>query len=288
MIFASMPQGEIKLQFRPLRLLPRGFPAVLWRHVCLGGGIDSTGSIGSETVQRIVLNKNLELHECIVNFYPDLTLPELARLIHFTKTHNLPLHTGKLLACYRLRHSEDIEDLLSFIAERPAAFQDWCSEKKLGFRDLSVLRLLKTMPELTASLDRGLDQIAVWNMGKNEGVQTLEIFFECAAMNKFVDPAYFNNAQGFLRKLKQERYPQTQLRDEAKDRLRYALPWPSGVQTRLDRQGDTAKIEVKFHVNNAEELRKILDQLAAVAVKMQNMSNQQTGDLDPSIGLSHG
>lgn len=260
----KMPQSEIQLQFAPLKPLPEVLPPLFWNNVQLGGF--------QSKEPKVFLNSNFALHECIGALYPDLTIPELSRILLHVKTYALPLDFAKLMKTYQFHFAEDVENRLIILAQRSSHFQNWCSEKKIGIKDLSALTILPITPDL----DRALDQIVNWNVGKNEGVSSIELLCECAALDRFVDPAQFKTFYEFLEKLKSVRYPETYKRDQFKNKMRYELPWPVGVQTKLDRQGDRAKIEIKFHVSKAEELEKILTQLNSVAVKMKQ--TQVLGD----------
>lgn len=187
------------------------------------------------------------------SIYPQLTLPELARLVH-SSAFNQFFQIESLLKTYQFHANPELIEIMAMLVQTTREFQDMVSAKKVGAQ------------ELTPLLDLNSDQrnfiateILNANESKQESVKRLELLSDLLLMKHSDD-----TLSGLkLSELVQKRFPVTTSRDQALGSSQ--LPWLSQIKTQFKRQGDKAGFEVKFFAGTPAELVKLAQNLTRVA-----------------------
>lgn len=206
--------------------------------------------------------------ELFVSLYPNLTLPELARIKAQPWQHFFEFNS--LLEKYHYRTSANLLRLLDLLAQLPSELQDYLSEKKYAPKELSIIALVPF--ELA---EKTLAFIKMQNFSKSQGAQALEWLLEIqmqAANDSLAGLSEYQAATAdlSLEKIHRSRYPLTQIRDEQKEKdLRQKLEraWPQSLQAQFLRKGDRSGFELKLFVSNPVELKKYILNLEKVAAE---------------------
>lgn len=248
------------LHFFPQKNPPAGFPAVAFHKKLISGftqtpvhPVFSWDSSSAESAGGWI--------EIFYSLYPELTLPELARIQNLA-AYKAYFPFENLLQKYHYKPSENLHRVLQRILELPMDLQNYLSDKKWSTLDCLIFLTLPS-PQLAALLRF----IQLQNFSRSQGVQALEWLVEMQ-MSAAVDFNLTNfeseQAEASFQKIQKARFPQTVSRDLDREQ-NLSLPWPSAIKPQFLRRGDRSGFEFKLFVSNPIELKKYLAGLERVA-----------------------
>lgn len=235
-----------KLDFQPLEKWNSMLPALAANETLLSGfSLDKNHPVfdWGTLEPDLLLQKFSEI-------YAQLTLPELARLIHLDSGFSFQ----QLAQAFHFHPTEDLLSVLKILSAQSLDVQNWLSQKKWGLSELRPLLLLNLNQQ--TQILHGLFQK---NGSKQDSVTILELLCDLLLMK--YDFAILEEKS--LPQLKLLRFPMTADRDE---QLKQSpLPWPSMIKSKVQRRGDRAGFDVQFFAGSPVELEKLSDQLKKVA-----------------------
>ena len=240
---------SLGLNFKPNIIWPDTVPALALDHDLLCGfNLNSDHPVFEHS--HLSFDSTLKLLKSI---YPQLTLPELARLKQ-TPSFGKYFQLESLLQSYQFHHSPELLEILDLLVSLPEEFQNFVSIKKMGAQELSPLLALSANDRTFI-----VAEILKTNESKQESVKRLELLSELLQMNHSLDS--LENLS--LTLLTQKRFPVTSSRDQALGSSQ--LPWLSQIKTQFKRRGDKAGFEVQFFAGTPAELTKLAQNLTRVA-----------------------
>lgn len=215
---------------------------------------------------------------CIKTIYPQLSFPELSRLIaqlsaRFPNSTHL---YNEIWSLYGYHARENLALLAQKIIQLPLDIQRWLSQKKMAPQDLAPFRALDDL----SVLDDYWDELLLANPSKSEGVKWLEMLIELILMDftktqlmpsssSTENPQSRSTAQ-WLSHLHALRYPlSTQQADQAEQKIR-TFSWPPKSEVRWSRRGDRSGVELKFFFSNPQELKINTLRLEKIAQDLEN------------------
>lgn len=241
--------------FKPIRKTNDSLPAVAWNGYLLTGFHRTSGT---------ALNLKTPLHELLLDCYPKLTFPELARLI--AKLEELPAlyeeFKVKILATYQFTDHPEMDELMGLVLALPHEYQSWMSQKDLSAKELYPLRVVfrQKAEEAGDFVSKVLTFLKDKKSNRAQVARAIELSSDLFLMNR--EP--FRSCatiEIWLRYLESVRFPkQKPSAIVPKDRVQ-KLPWPAHVQARWVMDGPSGGIEVTFNVHNPNELQATLDGL---------------------------
>lgn len=227
--------------FRPCSEWPEILPAISWKSHLLCG-------FHRERGQALALEG--ELTEALKACYSDLSFAELTRFWSLVKEEEFN-SWPELFQAYGYRFDLNCEKTMKALLQTPEEFQFWASHKKLGMKDLAILRCLQ---EDTSIKDLCL-YIARQNASKNTGQQALEIAIELLLCDETL-PSFDESIELWHKTLYKMRYTETSSKDSDDEEKMLKLPWPSKSKTRWLRQGDRSGVQFQFYISNHQEFEK--------------------------------
>lgn len=234
------------INFKPLRPWPSHLPPI-----CTGNELIA----GFQSPLTVAVQPNATFEELLIDCYPTLSLSELARL------YALKPNLNWLDICqkYGLRFSSELESIFGILIKTPESFQNWASEKDLGAKDLSILKL---------SYDSNfLEKIVSLNCSKQIGCKILEWGIELSGQfswDRILEKS--NNTDTWYKDLFQLRYPNTSARDQDFHLRVGQTPWPRQVDAQWKRAGDKAGVEIRFTTVSPADFQ----QKSEALIKIQN------------------
>lgn len=233
-------------------------------------------TLTSVAVNGVVIFKSLNSNQCLfletspekgaelfADFYPGLTLVDLAHLQVQLVNHPGLLDWERLLSKYHLSPSTNLEQTLRILHECPKEFKDWASEKKMSVQDLAPLRLLPSVTEASPLLVKTTQA----GLSKSEGCRALELSIELLLQSENLDSLLQIPKENWLAELYSRRYRKTLTQDHDKESRLKALPWPRNSQVKFVRRGDRAGLELKIFFGSQQDLKVALSALNHIAEK---------------------
>lgn len=254
MLVKPISQCNRTLDFQPLRPWPEPLPPISWRGFLLSGFDRRSGSAVDVGFCDLITS--------VKGCHPDLTLPELGRLVKNLAGLGAELEREArepMVSAYGLKWCERLEQTLDRLTDTPRNFQNWAGAKRLGARDLDPLMALSRPNEF----DGFLNALAELNPSKSDGVQALELGVELFLVGTPLTdllPAS-NDAQAYVTRLLQWRQPACRARDQERDREVGQWPWPAQVQGQWRRIGDQAGLEIRLRATSPQDFAKKLTEL---------------------------
>lgn len=244
------------LDFKPLNLWPETVPALALDKVLLCGfHLNDNHPVFEHSHSSP--DSSLKL---IKSIYPQLTLPELSRLIHSSAFEEY-FQVDTLLKAYGFHSSPEILQVLRLLFESSERFQEFVSVKKMGPQELFPLLDLNS-----EELNFVREDILTAGESKQETVRRLELLSDLLQMGHSSD-SLRNLKQS---QLAQKRYPVTTERDL--NLKAFPLPWLSQIRSQFKRRGDKAGFEVQFFAGTPAELNKMAQNLTKVAQEWNSKS----------------
>lgn len=247
-----------RLFFRPLTKWPASLPALSYKGILISGFEHSH----RHPVYELQEGSGSTFSELLVEIYPLLTMPEIARIINHPLSQKI-LKPQELIQTMGFHDSADFRKVLNLVVQLPEAFQDWISAKKIGAQELYPLLNL-TIEKATMLTNR----LVELNETKSETIQRLEWTSDLILMNHDLKKLLLLS----LVELREARFPNTTLRDEHLKSLN--LPWSSRLKPKMQRRGDQAGFDVQFFASTPVELEKLADNLKKVASAWNSNLNQ--------------
>ena len=256
-----------RLNFGSNQQWPKELPSICWREILL-----TEAEHGDLCIDQG--------HESLINLftgiYPDLTLPELARIYRFW-THNLDFKDlewqnfwADLCIKHNLRDGESLRETLLRILETPIEFQNWLTLRKSTAKDVQILRELESIEGIIP----GLHCIVEKKCTKSQGSQALEWLSELILLDR-LDQNLFEtpedqNAELWLKAIKRSRYPNSSQEDSnMKGKVR-SLPWPQFASVDWVRKGDQSAVDIHFHFTDLRDLENKIRGLASCTENLKN------------------
>ena len=249
MILKQISQCAKNLDFKPIATWPSALPAVAVCAELISGFnlADSHPVIDWEKPQG-----QSTWASSIKSIYPDLSLPEIARLKKSLK--NFDISWPSMLAQYNLRPSENLDRILDIIIQLPMPLQNWLSDKKMSVQDLMIFTAAPI-----EIISECLNFVSQNGFSKSQAVSTIEYLCELKLsgqvdqFDSFID----TNSDEIFKKIYAKRHSQTVERDQAREK-KLNLPWPQNIKPQISRRGDRSGFEFKIFVASPLELKKYL------------------------------
>lgn len=240
---------DLSLNFHPLSPWPSALPVVgLGPYLIAGFNLAHDHEGYSHPLETPEKNSQVFLE-----LYPQLSLPEIARLLarpDFSKIFS----TSTLLKFYNLHLSNDLVQVCDIVGALSLEYQNWLSTKKVGYHELLPL------------IDLQKDQISfIFSMllkaqdSKSEAMQKLEIISDLLQMKHSIESLQNLN----LTELRQQRFPNTAQRDQKLTQAE--LSWSKSVRSQFTRRGDKGGFDIHFFAGTPVELTKTAQNLLKVA-----------------------
>ena len=247
-----------RLFFRPLTKWPMSLPALSYKGILISGFDHSH----QHPVYELPSGPDSTFSELLVEIYPTLTMPEIARILNHPLSQRV-VDPAELIQTMGFHDSADFRKVLKLITQLPDGFQDWISLKKVGAQELyPLLNLTIEMATMVAN------RLSELSETKSETVQRLEWTSDLILMNHDIKKLLMLS---FI-ELRETRFPNTTLRDEHLKSLN--LPWSSNLKPKMQRRGDQAGFDVQFFASTPFELEKLADNLKKVATAWNSNLNQ--------------
>lgn len=229
--------------FKPLVQWPSTLPFFCWDDELLCG-FDT--KIKNEL--QIVINlksSETQMADVLAFIYPQLTLPELARLYTKLKVIKEIKDWGHFFSLYKIRFCENLISTLDILVQTPISFQLWVSQKQIQARELSPLKCISNFVDIEPFLNKFLEL----NLTRSQGIQVLELLIELIEMkiSKEVLHSLMNGSPNSIHvKLMEMRYPlATEKQNNVQNKLDNIFK-VTGVEALSRRYGDKSGVEVKF------------------------------------------
>lgn len=192
--------------------------------------------------------------------YPELTLPEMARLLQ--QPHQEFFSVEELLQAYNWRVQENLFSLLKLIPRLTLEQQNWLSKKEMQLQDLQIALSVDF-----ALFQQSVEFVQTHAFSKSQAVSAIEWICELLASKSISEiPSFVGSAEDVFNELKKIRYPQTYQRDQSQQDT-FQKIWPSTVKAQFQRRGDRGGFEVRFFAASPVELKKTLLSLDPVLEK---------------------
>jgi hypothetical protein len=111
-----------------------------------------------------------ELGQILIDCYPTLTLPEIARLKRslFEYVKQPEQIWSSICLHYRLEEDAEMDEVLELLPKTPITFQDWCSQQEISGSDLyPLLKVVQDM-EYPTQVFPLLEKISALELDRNE------------------------------------------------------------------------------------------------------------------------
>ncbi len=264
----KVSQCKKNLNFMPLHEWPESFPAFTW-----GEELLCNFSAEAESTAIDLESKEASLATILSDIYKTLSLAELSR-IYQLHTRSKIFAKGEfelLLEKNSLRASESLTDLLLKLSETSIEFQKWTSDRKLGARELFILKSL----ESASSVKALLDQIASKAPSRQIGIQILENSIELFLMSHELSKLLSiedESCEAWLSRLDRMRNPMLAAQTEAKQKALALLSWPKFISTRVIQSEASLVNEVRLQYRNLGELKRNIEALQKVHTELESQS----------------
>ncbi len=244
------------LDFKPLQPWPASLPAVALEDELIGGF-----QLPIDHAVYCHKFENTEASAALLkSLYPQLTLPELARLA-LTRSFPKYFSIESLLRTYQFQYSPDLESVLTMIGNFLPEFQNLISDKKMNFQEFECL-----IPLTASRLVFIQTEVLKNRESRQEIAKRLEYLSDLIQMGR-AESELTNLALSDLHK---HRYPVTSVREQAL--AQSELPWHSQIRSQLKRRGDKAGFEIQFFAGTPAELSKLAQNLSKVAQEWNSHS----------------
>lgn len=271
--FKKMDSCQRHLDFHPENPWPELLPLYCHNDELLCGFQRST-----RENENVIQLEHESLPLCIKTIYPQLSFPELSRLIALLSARfpNSPDLYSEIWGLYGYQARENLSLLAQKLIQIPMDIQRWLSQKKLAPQDLAPLRALEDL----SVLDDFWDEILLANPSKSDGVKWLEMLIELILMGfsksqlmstaSSTENAPSNSTAQWLSHLHALRYPlATQQAEQAEQKIR-SFSWPPKSEARWVRRGDRSGVELKLFFSNPQELKINNIRLEKIAQDLEN------------------
>ncbi len=199
------------------------------------------------------------LEKIMAAVYPQLSLAELARL-HQLKFLT-PEQFDSLLELNSLRPSETLLELFFKLSQTPLEFQNWTSERKLGAKELYILKSLDSLSEISPLLMT----VVGLKASRQIGVQILENAAELFLLNGELPlPQDGENLETWSQRLFQLRHPLQAEKILAREKNILSLAWPKFLKVRVVEHQASLVNEVKLQFRSSGELLRNIEALKKI------------------------
>jgi len=240
------------MDFQPRQVPSRLYPPIAHNGVQISG-------FSSE--QTAVHYDEQSLADLIFEIYPELSVPELARLK--TVLDKLELPVEEVLLRYGFRENDLTQAVFDFVASLPMEIQEALSEKQFNFGDL---RSIRPSAQGASALCIALAHFVGLRMSKSQIVEACELFNELYEMRPFELPRNLDRDQ-VLNFLREARFPESLKKDSDRQRLVKSKKWPLKSNVKWSRQGDLSGIEIKLFLTSPAEFKRALHDLNQIEVE---------------------
>ncbi len=258
----KVSQCKKTLNFKPQLIWPPHLPAFAWGDELL---CDFDADSEKMAIDLKAPDKALAL--VLNDIYKNLSLAELARIFSIFDFEKADFEL--LLEKNSLRASEVLIELFLKLAQTPLEFQIWTTERKLGAKELFVIKALENINVL----DRLFLNIASLCPSRQVGIQILENAIELFLMSHPLETVLSRENESldiWCTRLEKMRNPMLTLRTEEKQFALAELPWPKFIQTRVIQNQASLVNEVRLQYRNLGEFKRNIEALQRVQAEMEN------------------
>lgn len=272
-LFRPTTQCDIRLDFQPLGSWPDALPGVALQGFIIAG-FDRPMVLSYE-------GSSEELLGTFVSVHPHLSFAELSRLTAtLSNVKDAPFATPDLLKKYAVRHQDEFAQVSHELLKAPTEFQVWAGEKSVTAGDLAPLIMQShlTGPQLDL-MNRAMREIPIRRLSKQEGLRALELLLELALMGlvsqveEVLTTASKSN-QEWIEKLQLLRMPKVGSQDRSAKEWIDTQVWPKPAQIRWHRQGDKSGLEIRFWVNQLEDLNSTRQSLETIESRIHEAAER--------------
>ncbi len=259
----KVSQCKKNFDFKPQNAWPKSLPAFSW-------GEELVCDFEAPPEKDVVDLKTDEakLAPIFADIHRNLSLAELARIYKFLHEKDFVY----LLEKNSLRYSESLTDLLQKIDLTPPDFQAWTSERKLGPKELFILKAVNSFDDV-ASL---LTSLASQNPTRQFGIKILETGVELFLMGHALSsllPVESEASEQWCERLEKLRHPIMTLRMAEKQLKLAELPWPKFISAKVVQQQASLVSEIRLQFRNTAELKRNIEALQRVQSVIESGEN---------------
>ena len=264
----KVSQCKKNLDFKPQIPWSEHLPAYAW-------GDELLCAFCADSAQFAVDLKTpgLSLGIILSEIYKNLSLAELSRIleIKMITTSFEENDFTILLERNSLRASESLNDLLLKLSKTPIEFQNWTSERKLGAKELFVLKALDDV----APVDALLSHLALRAPSRQLGIQILEnsvelfmMFHELSSLLSEVT----ETCEDWCSRLEKTRNPMLTAKAESRQTSLAELPWPKFISARVIQNQASLVNEVRLQYRNLGEFKRNIEALQKIQLEIEKPS----------------
>ncbi len=256
----KVSQCKKNFDFKPAAMWLSSLPAYAWGDelIC---GFDLNPECNA--VDLKAEGNRIEL--AFASIHRNLSLAELARL--YIKNIFKDDQFAVLLEKNSLRFSESLTDLFVKLADSPIEFQNWTAEKKLGAKELFVLKAVGHMHEIRTLLLN----ISSQNPSRQIGIQILENAVELFLMGHDQDEL-LSADDDWAARLEKLRNPMISAKTTLRQSELANLPWPKFITARVTQHEASLVNEVRLQFKNLSELKRNIEALKKIESVIENQS----------------
>ena len=263
-LIPSTACNSVFFDFQPQKKWPESWPPFAWDHKLITGFTQGGHHLVLEFNDKIMPEKCNYFLKLFHSCYPQLSLPELGRILSKWDIKQLPgFSWSDFFALYH--YHQDFSFLKIFFTKltaTPTFFQNWVTEKKLHIGDL---RILNTIPNINDLLFM-FQWIAEKKVSHLHGVTALELAGELLLMGfketDILNKNFWDNPQAMVQHIEQKRKVNTLSKDREQQKKLKSTTWPSQVHGQWVRRGDQSGLEIKLWCKSHGELQKKLKTLS--------------------------
>ena len=266
----KVSQCKKNLDFKPQIPWPENLPAYAW-------GDELLCAFSADSAQFAIDLKvpGLSVGLILSEIYKNLSLAELSRILQI-KMANSNFEEEDLeilLEKNSLRPSESLFDLLFKLSKTPIEFQNWTSDRKLGAKELFVLKALGEVH----SVDTLLSKLALMEPSRQLGIQILENAVELFMMSHdllSLLPDVDETCEAWSLRLEKIRHPMLTAKAEAKQTTLAELSWPKYISARVIQNQASLVNEVRLQYRNLGEFKRNVEALQKVQLEIEKTSSE--------------
>ncbi len=262
----KVSQCKKNLDFKPLKAWPANLPVYAWGEELLCGF-----QVGPDHEVVNLEAPGISIAELIFDIYQTLSLPELARIFKLQTSLAPQFDFDRLLEKNSLRASESFSELLLKLSQTPLEFQNWVGDRKLGARELFVLKSINNVSDIEILLR----QITERALTRQLGIQILENACELFLMNPDLDQLLIRKNESnevWSQRLEQLRNPMRSAQLEKKQNDLAQFSWPKFLNARVVGSEASLVNEVRMQFRTQGELKRNIEALQKIQIEFEARS----------------
>ena len=261
----KVSQCKKNLDFKPQAPWPKSLPCFSW-----GDQLVCDFTAPPEKFAIDLKSDETDLTSLFIDLYKSLSLAELARLIEANDRHFIfeATELNSLIEKNSLRPSESLRELFEKLVQTPLHFQNWTSDRKLGAKELFILKALTDISEVNSLLE----QIAHKGPSRQFGNQILENAIELFLMSTDLNSILCRTdetCENWCLRLEKMRNPMLTSKTQEKQKDLAHLPWPKFIHARVIQSEASLENEVRLQYRNIGDFKRNIEALQKIQTEIE-------------------